>query len=142
MDSGEGTEPEDCTVSVVLSKSEYEKVRFWASTMHKEVPELIRDVAVGWLAEQQKTNEAEAQIIRERFIRQRYKGLDFPEIASRLGRSEQELHAWDEEIRTDSDTWTRAFMFLLKKMDPLQWEMKGMDRFYELWGKRERREPS
>ena len=70
-------------------------------------------------------------------MRLRFKGLGFPEIAAKLGHSEQALGAWDEEIRTNSGAWRKAFLYLNKTSNRLSWEMKGMDRFYELWGRRE-----
>jgi hypothetical protein len=59
-----------------------------------------------------------------------------PRIAEELGVSQSVIFGWDEEVRSSPEAWGKTFSYLRKSTDPLAWEMKTMDAFYEIWGAR------
>ena len=71
----------------------------------------------------------------QRFLVARVKGAEFVDLARQLGESEQALRDWDERIRTNPSEWRKAFFYLRKKTDSIDWELKTMDAFYDHWGK-------
>ena len=123
-------------VTVSLDDSQFAGLLRAAGAKGESVSELAREVIANWLSKLEESKSSDEAELKNRFYKQRVKGLEPPRIAEQLGVAESVVSGWDEEVRLNSKVWGHTFSYLRKSTDPLTWEMKVMDAFYELWGSR------
>ena len=123
-------------IRIKLSESQYILLSTLAEKSDATPDELVQEQIISLLNQQSEETSAAGENKRDEFIKMRMQELDFPAIARKLGCPEEKLLEWDSKIRGDTKVWNSAYFLMRKVSDPLSWEMKMMDRFFELWGQR------
>ena len=123
-------------IRIKLSESQYALLSTLAEKSDTTPDELAKEQIISWLNQQSEETPVTDENKRDEFIKMRMQELDFPTIARELRCPEEKLLEWDNKIRGDTKVWNGAYFLMRKASDPLSWEMKKRDRFFELWGER------
>jgi hypothetical protein len=123
-------------IRIKLSEPQYVLLSTLAEKSDTIPDELAQEQVISWLNQHSEETSAAGENKRDEFIKMRMEELDFPTIARKLGCPEEKLLEWDSKIRGELKSWNGAYFLMRRASDPLSWEMKMMDRFFELWGQR------
>lgn len=122
-------------IIVGLSDPQFEKLNKLAHNQNQKPSGVAADIVIAWLDKQEPVSSDEEETQRRRFLKLRTDGKSYDEICRELECAEEQLRDWDNEIKTIPRSWNKAFIQVRKSTNPVLWEMKIMDRFYELWGR-------
>jgi hypothetical protein len=121
-------------IVIKLEDQAYDTLSERAAKKGTEPEHLAEELVMQWIQQGEKGESR--QELRQRFLKMRLKGSEVSEISETLGCGLDVIEHWNEEIKADPNVWTNSFFYLRKSVDPLRWEMRFMDRFYELWGQK------
>ncbi len=121
-------------ITVALDDRQYASMLGAAEAKGGSISDLAHEILCNWISKMEESKSSNEAELKNRFYKLRVKGLEPSRIAEEIGVTRAAVSTWDEEVRQSSKVWGKAFYYLRKSTDPLTWEMKVMDAFYEIWG--------
>ena len=122
-------------ISITLSETQIERLQLIAKSQEKESVDVAAGIIAEWLEKQEPAKSSAQEAKRKRYMKMRIDGRSFDEITEELECPEEELRVWENEIKTVSQRWNQAFVQIRESTNSVLWEMKVMDKFYDLWGR-------
>lgn len=122
-------------LKIKLDDTLFEGLYSAAAKKGTEIQEVVEGLIKAWVESGSVVQQEDDWTRMQPFLKLRVQGIEYPEISAKLSIREEEMKKWDEEVRHNKATWRKAFFYLKKSTNPLNWELKTMDAFYTLWGR-------
>lgn len=123
-------------LQIKIENDEYDRLVAYAAEAGREVGDIAREVLARWMEGREQEKRQSEWKDRMRYARLRVGGKDLQQIADALGVARDTVHAWEREIRSVPEVWSRTYFELKKSVDPLLWEMTYRNKFSDFWGEK------
>ena len=123
-------------VTFLLEEDLYEQITKAAFDKKIDISDLAKEIVMNWIKKDAGGNVMSQEDVKRRYIRLRIQDKPIEHIGKELGISQTILEGWENDIRQTPNEWMKTFIFIRKSTDPLTWELKIQDRFYDIWGKK------